>query len=218
MGIVVGVLLNLEHLVLCLQVHTDRDIQGLVLIGQRVVVGILHITACKLVPLVLVNIVLDEFFVEVLQHKILTLQVDHRALGTLLVNQHNGADAGLLGYEGIVSTEVGSDMHDTGTVFSGHIVTGNHPEGITHGLDGRHQLFILNTNEVATLITGYDAVRNQFLTLLVFGHLTTVGDTALGRQIGIQTSLGQHQRHLLGSIGIVGLHGHIVNLRTYAEG
>ena len=212
------VFLNLEHLILRLQVHTDADIQRLVLVGQCLVVGILHITASKLAPLFHVHIVLHEFFVKILDREVLTLQINHRTFLSFLVDEHDGTDTGLLGYEGIVSTEVGSNMHDTGTVVCGHIVTGNHLKGIAQGLDGWHQLLVLHTHQVSTLVAGYDAVGNQLVALLVLRHLTAVSDGTLSREVGIQTSLGQDYSNFLGCIGVVGLDGHIVNLRTYAEG
>ena len=216
-GIVVDVLLDFEHLVLGLQVHADRDIECLVLISQRLVVGVLHITSCKLVPLVDIHVVLDKLGVEVVDDEVLTLQVDHRALGTLLIDEHDGTDACLLGYKGVVSTEIGGDVDDTGTVIGSDIVARNHLEGIAHGLDGGHQLLVLHTHEVGTLITGHDAIGNQLFATRIFGHIATIGNGTLCGQIGIQTSLGEHQCYLVGSIRIIGLHSDIVDFGTYAE-
>ena len=210
--------LNLEDLVLCLQVHADADIQRLVLVGQRVVVSILHITACELVPLVDIDVVLDELRVEVFDEEVLTLQVNDGTLLAFLVDEDNRTDASLLGYEGIVSTEVWCDMYNTGTVISGHVVAGNHLKGIAHRLDGGHQLLIFHAYEVGTFVASHDAIRNQLVATLELRQFATIGDSSLSGQIGVQTSLGQHQRHLVGSIGVVGLHSDIVNLRAYAEG
>ena len=217
MRIVVDVLLNLEHLVLSLQVHADTDVQGLVLVGQCVVVGILHVAACKLIPLLHVDIVLHEVCVEVFDDEVLTLQVNDGALSTFLVYQHDRTDTGFLGYEGIVSTEVWSDMYDTGTVVRCHIVAGNHLKGITHRFDSGHQLLILHTDEVSTLVASHDTIGNQLLTPFVLRQLTAIGDSTLGRQIGIQTGLCQNDGDGFGGIGIVGLDGYIVNLRTYTQ-
>ena len=211
------VLLNLEHLVLRLQVHADGDVQRLVLVRKRLVVGILHIASGKLVPLIHVDIVLDEILVEVLNDKVLSLEVNNRTLGSLLVDEHDGNDAGFLGNEGIVGTEVRRDMYDTCTVFGSNIVTGNHLESIAHRLDGRHQLLILHAHEVRTLVSAYDAVGNELLTFFIFRHFPSVGNVALGRQVGIQTGLCQNQCNRVGGIGIVGLNSHVVNLRAYAE-
>jgi len=214
----VDVLLNLKHFVLRLQVHADRDIQRLVLVGQCLVVGVLHVTACKLVPFVDIHIILDKLRVEVFNDEVLTLQVHNRTLLPLLVNQHNRTDTGFLSYKGVVSTEVWRNMYDTSTVIGSHVIARNHFESIAHGLDGGHQLFIFHANEVSAFVAGHDAIGNQLLTFLIFGQFTTVGDSTLSRQIGVQTGLGQHQRYLVGGIGIVRLYSHVVNLRTYAKG
>ncbi len=211
------VLLYLEHLVLSLQVHADADVQRLVLVGQRVVVGVLDVASCKLVPLGYVDVVLDELRVQVVSDEVLALQVHHGALLSFLVYQHDGADAGLLGYKGIVGAEVWRYVHDAGAVLRGDVVARNDAEGVAHGLDGRHQLLVLHAHEVSALVSGYDAIGYQLLALLVLRHLATVRDGSLGGQVGVQTGLGQHQRHLVGGIGVVGLDGHVVNLRPYAE-
>ena len=218
MRIVVDVLLNLEHLVLGLQVHADRYVQRLVLIGQRVVVSILHVTACKLVPLVNVHVVLDEVSIEVFNDKIPTLQINNRTLSTLLVNQYDRTDTCFLGYEGIVGTEVRSDMYNTGTVVGRYIVTGNHLEGIAHRLDSGHQLFVLHTNQVSTFVAGHDTIGNQLVTTLILGQFAAIGNGTLSGQIGIQTGLSQDNRDRFSGIRIIGLNGYVVNLRTYAEG
>ena len=155
------VLFYLENFILSLQVHADRDIQRLVLVCQRVVVGVLYVTASKLVPLVNVDIVLHKVFVKILYLKVLSLKVNNRTLSTFLVNQHDRTDTSLLGHKGIVGTEVRGNMYDTSTIVGGYIVTGNHLEGITHRLNGRHQLLVLHSNEVCTLIACYDSVWNQ---------------------------------------------------------
>ena len=88
--IVVYVLLNLIDLVICLQVHADADVECLVLVGKVLVVGILHVATGKLLPLLYVDIVLDEVRIEVVDDIILALQVDDRTLSTLLVNKQIG--------------------------------------------------------------------------------------------------------------------------------
>ncbi len=134
MGIVVHMLLYLEHLVLCLEVHADGDVERLVLVGKGLVVGIFHETACISVPQFHVDILLDEVRVEVFNHIILSLEVDDRTLGTLLVDEYDGRHAGFLGYHGVVGTEVRCDMYNTRTVFRRDIVAGNDAEGsVGHG-------------------------------------------------------------------------------------
>ena len=212
-----NVFLYLEYLVLGLQVHTDTDIQGLILISQCVIVGVLNVTTGKLIPFLDIDIVLNELLVKIFDDKVFTLQINDGALIAFLVNQHDRTNTSLLGHKSIVSTEVRCDMYDTCAIVSRHVVTGNHLEGFTHRLDGGHQLLVLHTYEIRTLIASYDTIRNQLLAFLVFRHLAAIGDSTLSRQIGIQTSLGQYDSNFLSGIGIVSLHGYIVNLRTNAE-
>ena len=212
-----NMLLYLEHLVLCLQIHTDRDIQSLVFVSQCLVISILDVTSCKLIPFVNINIFLHEIRIEVLYDKILTLQVYYRTFSTFLVYQHNWTNTGFLCDEGIISTEVRSDMYDTCTIVSGYIVARNHLEGIAHRFDGRHQLLIFHSNEVNTLVASYDTIRYQFLALLVFGQFTAIGDSTLSRQIGIQSCFCQYNSHFVCGVRVICLYGNIVNLRTYAE-
>ena len=218
MGIVVNMLLNLEHLILCLQIHANRNVERFVFICQRLVVSVLYITPCKFVPFIDIHIVLDEVFVEILDDEVFTLQVDHRTLGALLVYQDNGTDACFLGNKSIVCTEVWSNMHDTRTIVGCNIIAGDHLEGISHRLDGGHQLFIFHTDKIGSLVTAYDAIRNELFASIVFRHLATVSNSTLDRQIGIQTCFSQYQRHLVGCVRIICLNSHIVNLRAYAKG
>ena len=210
--------LDLKHLVLCLQIHADTDVECLVLVGECLIVGILDVATSKLIPLVNVNILLDEVGIQIIDDEVFALQVDHRTLVAFLVNQHDRTDTCFLGHESIVGTKVGRDMNDTGTIVGCHVVARDDLKGIAHRLDGWHQLLVLHSHEVSTLIMSHNTIRNQFGTFLVGRQLTTVGDGSLGREIGIQTSLSQHNRDLVGAIGIIGLYGHIVDLRSYTEG
>ena len=86
------------------------------------------------------------------------------------------------------------------------------------GFHPRHQLLILQTDQLLTCIPANDAIRHKLLALIVFRHLAAIGNCTLRSEIGIQTALCQDDGDLLTVITIVGLHSHIVNLRTYAEG
>ena len=63
MGIVVDVFLNFKHLALHLQIHADGHVERLVFFRKVLVVGVLHETACKLLPLVDIHILTYEFFI-----------------------------------------------------------------------------------------------------------------------------------------------------------
>ena len=82
----------------------------------------------------------------------------------------------------------------------------------------RHQLLIFQSDEFFTRITAYDAIWHKLLTLVVFGHLITVGDVTFGSKVCVQTTLCKDDRNFLGVIGIIGLYSHIVDLRSYAKG
>ena len=92
-GIVMYVFLYLKGFSFGLQIHADADVQGLVLVSERIVIGVLHIATGILAPLLYINILLNEFFIEILNHEIFTLQVDHWTLCALLINEDNGTDA-----------------------------------------------------------------------------------------------------------------------------
>ena len=129
------VLLYLKGFTFSLQVHANRDVQSFILIGEILIVCILHVATSILIPFLNINIFAYEVSIEVFGNKVLTLQIYHRTLITLLINKHNGADACLLSYKSIVSTKIRRDVHDTCTILSGHIITRNHLECITHRLD-----------------------------------------------------------------------------------
>ena len=85
-------------------------------------------------------------------------------------------------------------------------------------LHPRHELLVLQSDELFSRVSANNAIGHELLALVVLGHFLTVGDVSLWRQIGVQPAFGQYDGHLLAVVGIVGLYGHIVNLRAYAEG
>ena len=217
MRIVVHMLLNLVNLIVGLQVHADADVKRLVLVGEVLVVCVLHEATGKLLPFLHVHIVLHEVRVKVVNDVVFALQIDNRALVAFLIDEHNGTDTCLLSHEGVVGTEVRSDVHDTCAVLSGDIITRDDAESLAHRLDGGHQLLVLHTHEVGSLVAAHNTIGHKLLSLLIFRHLATVGNLALGSQIGAQTSLGQHDGDGLGGVGIISVDSHVVNLRAYAE-
>ena len=82
----------------------------------------------------------------------------------------------------------------------------------------RHQLLILQTNQLFTSIAAHNTIRHKLLALIVLRHLLTVSDISLWCEVSIQAALSQNDGDLLTVIGIIGLHSHIVNLRTDTEG
>ena len=73
--------------------------------------------------------------VEFLHHVVLTLEVNHRTRLTFLIYKEQTRDMGILCHLGIIGTEGRGDMYDTGTILSGDIVTGDHPESLALHLD-----------------------------------------------------------------------------------
>ena len=215
MRVIVDVLFNLEHFVLLFEVHAYADVQCLVLVCQRLVVGILHIATGELAPLCHVDIVLDELFVKILHQKVFALQVDHGAFVALLVNQHNRRYAGLFGHKGVVGTKVWCNMHNTGTILSGHVVTGNDPErSVLHRTDHGQQLLIGHADQVRSLIVGYNLPWNHFLSGFVTGQIAVA---SFFLEIGCHTGFGQHNGDWFGAVRVERLDGYIVNFRSYAE-
>ena len=63
MGIIVQVFLDFQNLSLHLQIHTDGHVERFVFFGECFVVGVLHETACKLLPLADIHILSYELFI-----------------------------------------------------------------------------------------------------------------------------------------------------------
>ena len=77
----------------------------------------------------------NEIIVEFVDHVVLTLQIDHRTCFTFFINKEETRDVGILSHLGIVGTESWRNMYDTGTILSGHIITGDHSESLALHLD-----------------------------------------------------------------------------------
>ena len=78
-----------------------------------------------------VDTLCDKVIVEFIHYIVLTLQVYHRTCLTFLIYKEQARDMGILGHLRIVGTKSWCDMHDTGTILCGHIVTWNHTESLT---------------------------------------------------------------------------------------
>ena len=236
MGIVVHVLLYLEGLVLALHREADEHVERLgrsssllvvtAIDGELRVVGILHPAALVVLVEVLVDTCSEELLVELLHEVELTGEVHHGACLTLLVDHEERGDASCTCHEGVISTEGGCDVYDTRTILSSHIVAGDNAEGLvrsilpvallvnTHGLHPWEQLFVLHAHEVGTLVLAHHLEGHELVAGLVVLKCEV---SSLGVEVHVHERLGQHHGHLLARVGVVGLHGHIVNLGAYAE-
>ena len=212
MRIVVYVFLYLEGFVVCLQVHTDRDIECFVLVGKGIVVCILHVAACIAVPQFEVDMILHEVSVKILNDVVFSLKIDYRALFACFVNHYDRRNTSLAGYQSIVGTEVWCNMNDTRSVLGGYIVARNYAE-CTVGEWRNHwqQLFVLHANEVRTLVVAYDTIRNNLIAGLVFVHRS---ELAFGFEICINTCRSHNSTYLLSVIAVICLHTYIVYLWT----
>ena len=162
------VLLYFERHAARLQVHADGDVKRLVLICKRVVIRVLDVASGVLVPSIHVDIILDKRLVEVVYNVILARKVNHGTLVALLVNKHDGRNAGLLGHEGVVGTEIRRDVYYAGTVFRGYIVALDYAERtILHRTNQGQQLLIVHSYEVCTLIMSYYIIRYDLVTFRI---------------------------------------------------
>ncbi len=82
-----------------------------------------------------------------------------------------------------------------------------------------HQLLVVHTYEVSTLVVAYDAI-GQFLAIYLVDieglHLSQCLQFLTG-QISLQTSFGNNDGQLLTIVRVEGLCSHIVDVRTYTE-
>ena len=236
MRIVVYMLLHLEGLVGCLHLHADVDIQAfgclgslfivLSVYGKLRVVGILHPASFILFVCLHVHTFADEAFVQFVQQIELAGQVHHRSGFTPLVNHEERRYAGSTGHVGIVGTEGRCDMYDTRTIFGSHIISGDDAERLSrcvlpvaisiylYGFHPRHQLLVLHAHQFGTLILAYHLEGYQLVARLIVLQRNAF---SLLVEVCIQQGLGQDNRHLLAGVGVVGLHGHVVNLRSHTE-
>ena len=83
-------------------------------------------------------------------------------------------------------------------------------------LHPRHELLVVDAQEVGALHVVDDFPRAT-LGILVIGGQITLFHFLVGIKVGTQQVLGQDCRDGLARVGVVGLHGHIVNLRTHAQ-
>ena len=81
-----------------------------------------------------------------------------------------------------------------------------------------HELVVADAYEVSALHAVDDAVGHDFVATFVGGHVGAHGHFALGLQISSKARLGHDGCDLLGRIGVVGLHGDIVDAWAHTEG
>ena len=133
-------LLALESLALLLQLVAEYDVQVFCLFRSLLVpdtihiklwiVGILHVVACVMSVCLLVNASAYEVGIEVFDEIELTLEVNHWAGLTLLINKVERWDVGILSHLGIIGTECRCDVNDTCTVIGSNVVAEDYAESL----------------------------------------------------------------------------------------
>ena len=202
MRIGVDVLLDLESHARPFERHGDVHVERRRVGRERIVVGVLHVTARILAVFPGVDIPLHEGRIELLDAEELARAVDHRLLLARAVDHEQGRDARLLGHAVVVGTERRGDMHDTRTVGRGHVVAHDHAEGIAHRPHPREQLLVADALELGSLVnTILDLERSLHL-------LGEVGRHQLARQ--------NDGLRLVG-IGVAALDAHIVDRGAYGQ-
>ena len=160
MRIVVHMLLDAEHTVLCFQHHADFNIQRFVFFAFGRIISVLHELALPRVVVGRIHICLHIFGVKVFQQIIFTRHINHRTLVAILVDQHQRRHAIGFCHTIVIGTERRSNMYDTCTIFCGDKVAGNHTESTFTGVHPRSQLFIFHAVQFSTFPFGNDFERN----------------------------------------------------------
>ena len=183
------VLLNLEHLVLLLHLHTQADVETfsgsscfVVIFSVDVelrVVGILHPSPLIVLIHVDIDTLRHETLVELVEHIEFARKVDHRTRLALLVDHEQRRDACRTCHKGVVGTECRCDMHDARTVVGGHVVASDYAESLVgcileiavgvhlHRLHPWEQLLIVHAHQVGTLIFSHHLERHQLVARLI---------------------------------------------------
>ena len=223
MRIVVHVLFDAEGRALFFHLNAENNVEVHILAGGLFivlavhivfgVVGVLHKLSLVTGIGILDNARLVEIGIHILGQEIFAREVYHRTRVASFVNDEEAGNACIFGHLGVIGTKGRRNVYDTRTILGRYVVTGNYAEGFGRafndlavhqfaGLYPRHQLSIAQIHEIRTL-----AAPENFELLTFFC-----------REVGRQTTLGHDIQRLLGGIGVLPLHTHIVNLRANAEG
>ena len=138
MRVRVHMFFDFECLVVLLQVHANAYVECLVLVGERVVVCVFHVTAGIHGIQFGVHSFTLERLIYVLQAVETSLQIYERALQTVLVHYHQGRHTCGFGHECVVRTERRSNVYDTSTVLRGNIVSQDDAESTLARIDVWH--------------------------------------------------------------------------------
>ena len=160
MGVRVNVFLCTEETSVTFHLHTEVEIErlrfrcsSLVVLavdGELRVIGILHPSSGILAVQVGIDVGFYPLLIEVFYLPVLTGKINHRT-GTVVLGLHvKPRHAGCVTHFLIVGTKGRRDMHDTGTVFGGYIISRNHAECSFARIDPWEEGFVLEADEVST--------------------------------------------------------------------
>ena len=105
-------------------------------------------------------------------------------------------------------------MYDTRTILSRHIIARDHTESSLTRIYPRNELLIVHTNQLWSLPLAYYAKRNQLITRFVIRQSQIGG---LRVEVSGKQIFRQDRGHRHTGIGIVGLNGHIGDVRAYTK-
>ena len=160
-------LLDLERLVLLLEHYADIDIKGRSIFSKRSIVGILHITACPL-SILRSHVCRSIFRIEILHTEETSAKIHLSLKVTVAVNHLKSGNTGKTSHLGVIRTECRSDMNDTCTVLSSHIVARNHLKRTLARIEPRDELLVADACKVRTLEhTVKHLERNELVARLV---------------------------------------------------
>ena len=150
-----GVLLNLERLILSLQLNANINVKCRSLISSLVVVCILHIATSPLAIELNIYISSNKLCIQILHTVETTRAVNHRTSLARSVYHKEWSNTRSLCYAVVISTKCWRNVNDTSTIGCGYIVTHNHTERITillHRLYPWNKLLITDTLKLLTCV------------------------------------------------------------------
>jgi len=160
-------LLDPESLVLLLEHHADVDIEGRSVFRKFSIVCVLHIASCPLL-VVLGHVCCSIFRVKVLDTEETSTEIDLSLKVAVAVNHLKARHARKSCDLGVVCTEGRSDMHDTCTVFSRHVVSRDHLESALARIEPRDELLVTDACEFRSLESAVEHLeRNELVARLV---------------------------------------------------
>ena len=214
MGVIMGMLLDFKHLVGGLKLLAYLHVKRLGIFRERCVISILHIFTFPRLISLHVHHLLNKIRIKVREEEETTGQINHRTYIAVLVNQMERRNVVLLRHPKVISTKCTSDMHNTSTILSGHIITGNDTKCTFSGIDPRKKLLVVDTYKVKTIDLSHYFVWNQFVTLVV-GIKRKVFSLRIEQRP--HEGISSNHSNRLAGIWIVGTDDVIKNLRSNSK-